>query len=401
MRLVVTLTTLPGRGPLLTRALNSLQRQTLSPAAIYLYVPRELFQGRSLPVAPTGVLMRTVPDLGPATKLLPVLAEERAPDTAIVSVDDDVEYPPGLLERLANATQLWGDRAIGFTGFSVSDDPARGSVSHMNEDVPAAGILQDVHVLEGYRGVIYRRRFFRDSVFQHLRALPAFRRCDDVLLSGYLAARGVPRSVIWYGDGNSGSSGYWTLLGDSIGLHVEEDFVEQNWAGLKYWRHHSPAVFPHVPTGLSKKRLLLRLSRAGSCGQSAAAEAGLGGSRQAIVLNVDPSRECPAVPATAYNEIMVEFPSAGTPFDTGRWFEKCRDMLAPDGIMMVRADYDDGVESDAAIREQHSGQSRRVVAKLGRLDTQVVRIPRIPKGWRGAWVRHGEQWLGTFIGATG
>jgi hypothetical protein len=261
-RIVLSLTTLPGRGALLSRALASLQAQTLEPDAIYLWVPQEPFAGHPIPRSVQGVPTRVVKDLGPATKLLPTLSAEQARDTLIVTVDDDVVYPPELLERLVTASSLYPDRAIGFTGFCVPEDGVTTKVLHLNETQAAGAMMQDVHILEGYRGVLYKRWFFEEQVLRgHLdRRWPSFRMHDDILLSGYLASRNIPRSVIWFADGDASAQSAWELLGDQIGLHKHDLFIKHGCAALEYWQANHKAPFP--PVNLLQRTDRLQLNAA-------------------------------------------------------------------------------------------------------------------------------------------
>lgn len=258
-RVVVSLTTIPGRRHHLIRAIASIRRQTRTPDAIYLWLPTEHFQSAD-GYHFSGVDTYPHPDLGPATKLLPILGVEQDPATLIIPLDDDIEYPVTLVERLVGAASLWPGQALGFTGWCIDPDVSPLKIEHFNEDEPQAAMHQEVHVLEGYRGVIYQRGFFENDVLDHLRALESFRFHDDILLSGYLAARGITRAALWLGSGGTESRHAWGVLGADMGLHTGPDWLAHGLACVAYWRKRHPDLFTPVPRIMPWERLHLTLS---------------------------------------------------------------------------------------------------------------------------------------------
>lgn len=246
MRLVVSLTTIPKRRSLLERTLASIWRQSQTPDVVYLWLPRERFSAGVNDYRFPGVDVRVGADLGPAMKLLPVLDIETDPETLIITIDDDVEYPPELIARLLSASTLHPDQAIGFTGWALDPQTSATSIVHLNASTPGAARLQPVHVLEGYRGVVYRRRFFEHDILGHLEALSAFRFHDDILLSGYLASRSIARLVRWYGTDPLEEGRHWGLNGDDVGLHTTPGWREQGKACVDYWLRLDPGLFGPV-----------------------------------------------------------------------------------------------------------------------------------------------------------
>lgn len=101
---VVSVTSIPERVELFLGELGWLARQTVRPRAFVVWLGEELFPAalrreiaERFPL-PEGVEIRYRPDLGPQTKLLHALRE--FPDLPVVTVDDDVIYPPFWLEEL-------------------------------------------------------------------------------------------------------------------------------------------------------------------------------------------------------------------------------------------------------------------------------------------------------------
>jgi hypothetical protein len=236
MRVVVSLTTLPGREALVVKAIESIRRQTWQPDAIILCIPCNRSPHVKLPNHLEDVTICLLPDMGPAMKLLPALAMEHDPNTYIITIDDDVEYPEGLIDRLIRASILFPNSAIGFTGWSVSDSSAGVPVlCHMNQERPGCRLFQPVQVLEGTRGILYKRSFFSGDIHNHARALTEFLYHDDILFSGYLASHGIRRIVRWYDLFPDKPSLKWVIHCQSEGLHTTQNWFQLGWKCWNYW----------------------------------------------------------------------------------------------------------------------------------------------------------------------
>jgi hypothetical protein len=176
--------------------LDALFNQLIPPDAVYLNLP-ERYRNRDAYMLPDWLgdasqvtLLRRADDLGPVMKILPVLEVETGPDTLLITVDDDVRYPPDTISALQAAAEAHPEAAFGSRGFNFTDigrdlEPIRGN------HVPC-------HVLQGYGACAYRRRHFDiDRLLLSLASQPeAFRFNDDLVLSNHVASRGVPRFTI-------------------------------------------------------------------------------------------------------------------------------------------------------------------------------------------------------------
>jgi hypothetical protein len=102
---VVSLTTHAERFPTIELALRSVLDQSVSPAAVVLWVAaadRHDLPGGVEALAHSGLEIRAMPrDLGPASKLLPALLA--FPECRIVTADDDVVYAHDWLSALLAA----------------------------------------------------------------------------------------------------------------------------------------------------------------------------------------------------------------------------------------------------------------------------------------------------------
>lgn len=199
-RIVVSLTSIPPRYPRLVETLQSLLNQSIPPDAIYLNVATSYARefGDELDELPPRIAkLRKVTvnyceDFGPATKIIPTLDLETDPETVIITADDDVAYHPEMIKSLVDAYRQWPAAAYGHSGQMIDMLDEFGptvvsAVNHARESVP-------VDILEAYRGGLYKRGWFDDSVkrIRESRFEPCFR-TDDIWISAHLAARGVPR----------------------------------------------------------------------------------------------------------------------------------------------------------------------------------------------------------------
>lgn len=196
-RLVVSLTTSPDRIVTLDRVVRTLLNQSCAPDEIHLNVPH-LFRrtGRTYEIPawcnamdPRVRLFR-VDDIGPATKSIPTLLRF-APDedVVVVIVDDDVLYLQRTLE--AHCCAMRGDSgcAYGLAGYDLlpggDRNQGRGNI--------------DVAVLEGWASISLHRSRLGEGVERYFEAAARSKACfahDDVVMSNWLALRGVRRRLI-------------------------------------------------------------------------------------------------------------------------------------------------------------------------------------------------------------
>lgn len=205
-RVVVSMTTHPGRNGQAQPAVNSILAQTRPPDEIRLYY------GPGCKDLPTGCTLIEVVDRGPLTKLSAGVAPDLPPETIVVTADDDILYHPMWLQMLVDAAQANPQDACGFSAWSVSELVQ----NHRFETYPRPSVCD---VLEGFAGVAYRRGFFDDDVMQ---PPEEFRFVDDVWISAYLRRRGITRRKV-------GPAAQLLVTSDERpGLHNTRDFVKLN-----------------------------------------------------------------------------------------------------------------------------------------------------------------------------
>ncbi|GMH97498.1 hypothetical protein TrVE_jg7228 [Triparma verrucosa] len=211
-RLVVSLTSLPSRLSHMTQILKDMLRQDLLPDAIYINLPKFSKREQKPYVVPDFVhkYIADLPedkrklvhinlcenDFGPATKLIPTLLIETDPHTMIVTIDDDVQYPPFFLSSLYSASVRMPNFAVGFKGYII---PSTGDGDEKTyEYIESSGENdREVHVLGGFLGVAYRSGMFSIERIKDYSWYPegAFF-VDDDWISGALGWGGVRKYVI-------------------------------------------------------------------------------------------------------------------------------------------------------------------------------------------------------------
>lgn len=136
----------------------------------------------------------TVPDYGPATKLLGALRLETDPETVIVTVDDDSFYFPNYIPLLAARLPSDGVLGVMFQDLDSNKNPFI-----INTPV-ALRVLYEGHGVQvqswlmGVTAIAYRVRYFKPDIMQEARNLS--RECflnDDVWIGGYLKRHGIKR----------------------------------------------------------------------------------------------------------------------------------------------------------------------------------------------------------------
>lgn len=219
-RLVLSLTTIPPRFPIVGENLSHLLEQTAEIEAINLYIARKYkrfdYDPSDLPKVPDGVNLRIVDeDLGPATKVLPAAQEYKGQDVQILFCDDDKLYDVNWAQRYVDAAKQHPDCCICEEGGHL-DAPHYANDGWQGAEKPRAGFINKdltyrlkraaslgqwkpskanrpgyVDILEGWGGVLVRPEFFDDACYDIPDVLWTV---DDVWLSGCLARKGIP---IW------------------------------------------------------------------------------------------------------------------------------------------------------------------------------------------------------------
>ncbi len=215
-RVVASCTTLPTRYSTLINVLKSLKNQTYPLDEIYLTLPYVAKRSNTpYPNPPEALkklcnIVRCETDYGPLCKLYGALTQEKNPNTMIITIDDDMIYPPDLVESLVNHSNIDSNVAIcgsgallkyGILCMSYYTNDQEGS--RMNKSngfyIPADGRYIDL--VYGFSGVLYKRSFFpsEDKLYNKLLQYPLIDNSifcnDDVLISGYLKKNNIKMKI--------------------------------------------------------------------------------------------------------------------------------------------------------------------------------------------------------------
>ena len=214
-RLVVTLSTIPSRIGKIGPVLDSLKAQSRKPDRIYVCicnfceweqktydVPKRLQEDESIRVVVSPI------DYGPANKLLGMLHEESAPNTRIVTVDDDWLYNRDLLERLEDGGDRYPGSAVGLSGATLLPKWSRIDV-RIGHDIETAAPTRRaltfvaepsedvcVDILQFGFGAMLLREWFDDDIYEMIQPEQPLFFSDDILFSGFLESRGVKRMCV-------------------------------------------------------------------------------------------------------------------------------------------------------------------------------------------------------------
>lgn len=129
-------------------------------------------------------------DLGSITKILPTLERISDPETLIIVADDDLYYMDGMIEAHIDARERYPDAAIGFAGMSALDGSCHFCTT-VTKDTR-------VKILEGYKTVSYKRKFFDVEEFKNNFVSKSWN--DDHTLSAYMGYKNIQKIVVSHKD---------------------------------------------------------------------------------------------------------------------------------------------------------------------------------------------------------
>lgn len=207
---VVSFTTSPTRIHLCYQMILGLLRQSVPPDKIILNIPEVFERTQEKYQVPKKITEMNVEvnvcsrDWGPATKLVPTIEylrkNEYPENTRILYCDDDIYYPPKLIENLKNTpdTYIWAS-----AGFHIIN---------LNKIVGNRNKFTTISVAEGFGGVCVTLQMFPQNkdFIMYMEACvvyPELRLSDDIILSNYFSKQGItivilPQtiSVLQYGN---------------------------------------------------------------------------------------------------------------------------------------------------------------------------------------------------------
>jgi len=210
MRIVGSIATIPSRINYLEDTLASIHRQTRRLDSLYVIIPAYCKKEQSGYVVPDFIknyaqVVVLTDDYGPLNKLIGPLQEEKDPKTRIITFDDDIVYPANLIEYLQQKSEERPNAAIGTAGIKIGTFPSYLSFSTNYDNASRWWFNfipknhgEEVDILVGYAGNMYRRDFFPselDELTRHALEDSDIFKNDDVLIASWLSKVGVDRCV--------------------------------------------------------------------------------------------------------------------------------------------------------------------------------------------------------------
>ena len=190
-RIVCTLTTIPQRYKLLDKTLESLRRQKIAPTITYIHLAPKTLKGDNQDIEQLRKIATKYPnvtvnvidkDLGPITKIVPLLPFIGTGDKVVI-VDDDVTYDPKMISDLLKTKKP----AVGYAGRRENLNYINGTTIKSPTTVDFletfAGVMYDAEVLEGLAE--YNATLVDTCMMQ-----------DDIKIGKFLELGGIERVVI-------------------------------------------------------------------------------------------------------------------------------------------------------------------------------------------------------------
>jgi Glycosyl transferase family 2 len=159
--IVVSVTSYPARIGTLYQTLESLFRQTVKPEIIHVWLADEEFPGQVLPSSLVRLRKRGVridfvsENLRPYKKLYYALQEY--PDSTIITIDDDVVYPPYWFEQMLKVSQRHPQDILCYRGHDLrAVEPNKLMAYNELKNKPCYGTGSSYELMPtGVSGVLY------------------------------------------------------------------------------------------------------------------------------------------------------------------------------------------------------------------------------------------------------
>lgn len=182
------MTTSPKRIDKIYKVIEALEKQTIRPDLYFINLPivfkRDGTRFSQIPsfLISDRIHLNFCEDLGPATKIVPTCKSEHiTEDDIIFSVDDDIYYPPTII-------QLYLKYHLKFPNFVLTGTSPFIINGRRRYD------LYECELLEGYSCVLYKKEFLEDIplILFDKQLVPIYHYLsDDLVLSNFLLMKGI------------------------------------------------------------------------------------------------------------------------------------------------------------------------------------------------------------------
>jgi GR25 family glycosyltransferase involved in LPS biosynthesis len=190
MNFVVSFTTIPSRLKFVPGIIDKIKKQTFQPTIIFVSIPYFSIRKNIEYIIPNNwnfednIIIVRCDDYGPGTKLLGCIPYISDPETMIITIDDDISYGDNTFEILVKYGVKYPNSAISFKGLTKN---ITGSICK-NKDI------QELYGIQGYGGVLYRRKFISNDMIKYFEDLFIDYSCfvsDDLTISKWLRLQNI------------------------------------------------------------------------------------------------------------------------------------------------------------------------------------------------------------------
>jgi len=199
-RIIVSLTSYPGRFAHIHIALKSMMLQTVKPDKIIVWldedVRRDKFTSRMLALEQYGIEYRAMPgDLKPHKKYIHAIRE--FPDDIIITVDDDLIYPRDVIETLIKTHKRYPKAVCARRVHKITKKPDGGIASYNDWLGEYCGCVTPSHALAatGVGGVLYPPHCLYEKAFDEKLITELSLKADDIWLKFMELLNGT--YVVW------------------------------------------------------------------------------------------------------------------------------------------------------------------------------------------------------------
>jgi len=206
MKVIISLTTIPSRlkdekDQGIKLCIDSLINQSYDNYEIHFNVPdknkytnEEYIIPEWFSKLPDHFKIFRTKDYGSITKIVPTILRDGDPDDIIIVCDDDLVYHKDMVtEQVKNQSRFPGDCAVGYDGMRLKKGIFGDIRDHYFTSNKCDG---EVRVLQGYKTVSYRRRFFTEELLTDEFMGKSW--ADDIILSAFMAYRGIKKIVTFH-----------------------------------------------------------------------------------------------------------------------------------------------------------------------------------------------------------
>lgn len=202
---IISLTAISSRIDRVARTVDSIANQSLRPHSINLYISEDPYlldkgiardDANVRRIIDAGVNVYVTPNIGPYRKQYPLIQQLKkrgaALETLIVTIDDDVLYPPHVLEKLVEAAR-YADAVIAYRGRQMAYDKVT-VASYRKFEVPQSA-TSHLNLATGKNGIAYRLKHFPTDPCEYIgpELAPT---ADDIWCKWVTGIRCIPTMII-------------------------------------------------------------------------------------------------------------------------------------------------------------------------------------------------------------